>query len=161
MSEATRAIALQHAVQHHAGKVTDAGNVVDTAHRFLNFIDPVSAEATDPAPAKPATAARLAAAASAKPPAAKPAAAVAKKPSKTEDQLAKEAIDKAAAEAEAETEGPTKEAIGQAVEDLLKANLRTQAVALLKKHGAKSVSEVPEESYQDFIDEANTLLMSA
>lgn len=159
MSEATRAIALQHAVHIHgaAGDHTTEA-ILKTAETFHNFMNGGDAE-TAPAPAKPATAARLAAAAAAKP-AAKPAATAAKKPpAKSEEQLVKEATDRAAAEAEAE--GPTKDQIGQAVEDLLKANLRIPAVALLKKHGAKSVSEVPEESYADFLEEANGLLLGA
>lgn len=164
MSEATRAVALQHAVVHHAGKA-DAAAIVLTAATFHSFIN--GNEEAVPAPAKPATVARLAAAAGAKAPAltTNPKATAAKKPpAKSEDQLAQEAIDKATAEAEAgdgETGGATRDQIGKAVEDLLKANLRTGAVALLKKFGAKSVSEVPEESYDDFMEEANGLLLGA
>lgn len=163
MSEATRAVALQHAVQHHAGKA-DAAAIVLTAATFHSFIN--GNEEAVPAPAKPATVARLAAAAGAKAPATtgKPATAAKKPPAKSEDQLAQEAIDKATAEAETEGDeagGATRDQIGKAVEDLLKANLRTGAVALLKKFGAKSVSEVPEESYDDFMEEANGLLLGA
>lgn len=142
MSEATRAIALQEAVKRF-GDAT-ATEILATANLFNAFLE--SSDTTKAiAPATKAVA----------PKAVRPA-----KPVKTEEQLAQEA---AAAEAAADTadeSAPTREAVGLAVESMLKANKRTEAVALLKKFGAASVSALPLDKYIEFLEAAEAILLS-
>jgi len=107
---------------------------------------------------KPATAPKPAAAA--KP--AKPAA-----PAKTEEQLvaefaAEEAAKQAAADAaEATTAAVTVEVVGDAIQAMLSANKRKEAINLLAKFGAKSASSVAEEDRAAFVTEAEAILLAA
>ena len=88
------------------------------------------------ADAKPATPAAT------KPAATKPAA-------KTEEQLSDEAT------------GATKEAVGKAVEAMLSANKRKEAIALMKEVKADplSVSGIPESAYEAFLEGAEAILL--
>lgn len=93
--------------------------------------------------------------------AAKPAAA---KPAKTEAQKVAERVKATEAAAEDAEPAPTKEAVGLAVEAMLKANLKAQAVELLGKHGAKSASGVVAQGVEvmaAFIEDAKELLALA
>lgn len=93
-----------------------------------------------------------------------PAAAPAAKPAKTEEQLAAETLARVAATeaaTEAEETGATKEQAGEALNELLKANKKAQAIALLKKFGAASLSGIPADKYGEFIEQANDVLLSA
>lgn len=99
-------------------------------------------------------------------PAAAPAAKPTKpaKPAKTEEQLAAETLARVAATeaaTEAEETGATKEQAGEALNELLKANKKAQAIALLKKFGAASLSGIPADKYGEFIEQANDVLLSA
>ena|ERR1700675_1222329 len=64
-------------------------------------------------------------------------------------------------EAPVVVEGPTKVDVGTAVEKMLGANKRTEAVALMKKFGAASVSTLKETDYEAFIAAADAILMTA
>jgi hypothetical protein len=142
----TRPLALHHAIAYfdkHGGDVIQIANLFNS---FLNADGPpaplVKIEQNLNKTAKPA-----------KPP----------KPAKSEEQLVQEAAERIAkTEAEAETPaGATKEAVGKAVEAMLKANKRKEAVALLKKFGAESVSSLAAANYDAFVEEADGDLMSA
>ena len=91
----------------------------------------------------------------------------AKKPGKTEEQLVAEAqarvaaTEAQAAAGEAETDGPTKEQAGEALQGLLTSNKKTQAIALLKKFKAQSLSGLAATDYAAFIEEANDILLAA
>ena len=60
-----------------------------------------------------------------------------------------------------EPTGPTKDEVSKAVENLLKANKRTEAIALMEKFGAKSVSTVKESDYAAFLEAADEILLAA
>lgn len=164
MSEATRAMALDQAVKIVIAQCVKGADVLPLAEQYNEFLTADSTNKTAGATtAKPATTAAKPAAAAAKPAAAKPAA----KPAKTEDDLANEAIaaqrEREAAQDAAEAAGdggPTKEQVGEAINAMLAANLRKEAVALLAKFGAKSVSGVPVEKYAELVEEAEGLLVS-
>jgi hypothetical protein len=98
------------------------------------------------ADAKPATPAATKPAAT-KPAATKPAAT--KPAAKTEEQLSDEAT------------GATKEAVGKAVEAMLSANKRKEAIALMKEVKADplSVSGIPESAYEAFLEGAEAILL--
>lgn len=139
MSEAIRIIALQEAVKH-----TQLGeDPLTNARDFLAFLIGSSQSGAQPS-VEP------------KPAKNKPGR-PAKQPVKSEEELVKEAT---VVEAEPTCDAPTKEAIGLAVESMLKANKRKEAVALLKQFGAESVSGLAQDKYADFLDEAQTVLMS-
>ena len=151
MSEATRAVALQHAVATAAGEGVDA--VLEAAHKFHAFM---VSDTHPTAPATPATPAKPAATP------AKPAAKAATKPAKSEEQIVAEAVAKGAAEAEAAADAaPTKEDVGKAIQSMLQANKRAEAVALLKEYNASSASGVPPGSYAEFIDKVQGILLGA
>jgi hypothetical protein len=156
MSEASREKALAHAVATHGGDGHEV--VLKAAAKFAQFI-----EGTDAPPAKPAavsTPAKSAATAATKPPVA-----ATKKPVVSEEEVVKTATKKAAAKAEAEEpeaavgEGPKLEEVEAAISELLGANLRKQAVALLAEFGAKSASGVPEDDRAAFLEKAQDLLL--
>jgi hypothetical protein len=157
MSEATRSAALAHAVATHGGDGHEV--VLKAAKAFNAFIEGTTADK----PAAVSTPAKSAAAAATKPPATtKPAAT--KKPAVSEEEVVSRATKKAAAEAEAEPEttdeeGPTLEKVEAAIADMLGANLRKQAVALLAEFGAKSASGVPEDDRAAFLEKAQDLLL--
>jgi hypothetical protein len=150
MSE--RVIALQQAVIHFE---KHGGNVIATAETFLTFL--LGQPTSIALPNANATAAKqVATKESVK----------TKKPAKSEEQLVAEAAARvaateAAADAEEAPTGATKEAVGKAVEAMLKANKRKEAVALLKKFGAESVSSLAATNYDAFVEEADGVLMSA
>lgn len=160
MSEATRNLALGHAIAHHTGKAGSTPDaIVATATAFDNFIS-----GSGDAPAKTAPkAATPAAKPAAKPtPAAKPAAKPApKKPVAPPEDEAEEETAEEPAEETAEGDGPTKEDVGNSIASLINANLAKECGALLKEFGAKSLSNIPVESYADFIAKAEELLMNA
>lgn len=131
MSEASRAAALQHAAAVFHGS-GDPEAVLGAASAFHAFI----AENGD---AKPAAS---------KPAATKPAATAAKK------TVAKP-------EPEPDEDAVTKEQVGEAIEGLLNADMRKQAIALFAKYGAKSLSGVKTEDYAAIKQDADDLLMNA
>src|ERR1700677_4954530 len=123
MSEASRAAALQHAAAVHHG-TGDSFSTLQTAEEFHNFIvggntnfivGGNTGETKQAEPAKTPKAAKAAAA----PKATKP-----------------------APEPEADEDAVTKEQVGESIEAMLNANLRTKAIALFSKYGAKSLSGV-------------------
>ncbi len=168
MSEATRAIALTEAVKT-VGAEGDAAKILAVAAQFHTFLQsdakPNASTSLAPVHAEPPKNAttKTAAPAAAKPAAAKPAPAKKAPPAKTEEQLAAEAL--AAAEAEqnaadaAGDAGANKEAVGAVVAALLAAGQRNEAINLLKKFGASSVSGVKAEDYDAFVAEGNELLV--
>jgi hypothetical protein len=177
--QAVRAVALSEAVKvvHEQGPEA----VLKTAKTFLDFlVGPVVAPKTstagaDPAPVKEgkpsantAGATKSAATSTAKPAAGKAAAAKPKKP--TEEELAAAALEKANAEAAAEGEGEepntdpieaTAEGVAKAVKLLIEGDKRDDAIALLKKYKAASVSSMQKKSEDEiieFVASANELL---
>lgn len=172
MSQALRAVALSEAVKTLGSQATQS-EVIAVANLYLAFL---SADEQQPAPPAPAPA-PTPPAPTPKAPAPKPAPkapAPKKAPAKTEEQLAAEALEKAnaeAAEAEAaeadEADGEskpkalTKDDIAECVDKMLKAGKRPEAVALLKKFGATTVSGVKAADYTKFVAEANKLVPDA
>jgi hypothetical protein len=130
MSEASRAIALQHAVAT-IGNTADHAAVLTAAEAYHSFITG-NAEA----PAKPVKAS-------------KPAAPV------------KQATKPVEADTAADEDGVTKEQVGEAIEAMLNANMRTQAVALFAKYKAKSLSGVKTEDYAAIKQDAEDALLNA
>ena len=61
----------------------------------------------------------------------------------------------------AEPTGPTAEDVGKKINELLAADKQPEALAALKKYGAKSKSTLPVEHYGDFIADADKILMDA
>lgn len=159
MSEATRSFALQEANKRE--QFLSAVEVVAAAKVFDAFLA---------APGNVVTAASAAGAEPGKKAEGKPSAntAGAKKLTankKTEEQLAEEAL--AAAEAESNQEDAdeenasiprTKEGVEMIIAKLLKAKLRDEAITLLKKYKAASVSGVKEKDYVAFVTEGSKLL---
>jgi uncharacterized protein (DUF2267 family) len=86
---------------------------------------------------------------------AKPKADKPKKAAKTEEEIVKEVAQ--AAEAEVTV---TKDQVSAAVQELLKANKRQEAIDLLARFKAKSVSGLAEADYAAFVDGANEVLMA-
>jgi hypothetical protein len=85
-------------------------------------------------------------------PAAKPAAAA--KPASKKEPVIETAT-------ESEAEGPTAQDIATKINELLAADKQDEALAALKKYGAKSKSTLKEEHYADFLADAETILLSA
>lgn len=174
MSEAVRAVALSEAIKFNAGNSTDPSAVVKTAGVFLTFLSGTAA----PAKTSTAAGAEPAAKQEGKPSASTAGAKAATKPAATtkpkkptEQELAAAALEKANAEAEAEGETgaseqteplePTPEGVALAVKLLIEDGKRDDAIALLKKHKAASVTSMqkkPEETIIEFIDAVNELL---
>jgi hypothetical protein len=146
MSEATRAIALANAVAIHGGKA-DAATVLETAESLHSFLmgDAVQAASQPKAATKAAT----------KPTTAKPV--KAKPQPELEPEPEPEVEDDAPADGD---DGVTKEACGEALTALLEANLRTQALALFKKHGASSMGSLSPAKYAAFVVDAENLLLT-
>lgn len=138
MSEASRAAALAHAATVHHGSA-DPQATLQAAEAFHAFIV-ANGEA---APAKPV---KLGAAA--KQP----------KPIKQPQPVAPPVEEE---EADEPAEGVTKEQVGEAVEALLNANLRNQAIALFKKFNAKSLSGISPADYAAAKQEAEDLLLNS
>ncbi len=61
----------------------------------------------------------------------------------------------------AEPTGPTAEDVGKKINELLAADKQPEALAALKKYGAKSKSTLSVEHYADFIADADKILMDA
>jgi hypothetical protein len=133
MSEASRAIALQHAASVHHGS-GDPEAALATAEAFHSFIVG-TAEAPAAAAAKPAKPAAKKAAAKTPPPV---------------DEDAEPAADEV-----------SKEQVGEAIEKMLNANLRPAAIKLFAKYGAKSLSGVKPEDYAAVKQDADDALLNA
>jgi hypothetical protein len=140
MSEASRAAALAHAATVHYGS-GDAEGTLATAELFHQFVAGNAEAATKPAATKPA----------------------ATKPAATKPKKAAPPVDEDAAEEEPTTEsdGPTKEEVGEAIEALLNANLRDKVIKLYAKFKAKSLSSVKPEDYAAIKQEAEDLLLNS
>lgn len=168
MSEALRAVALSEAVKHGSQAGLGIPEIVDTAEAFLVFLggeggSPGKSSAAGAEPTKPkATAATVVK---------KAIAAMSKKATKSEDELAQEALESAEEETEAEADEPeaeagedeipaTKEGVGAVINKLLKAGKRPAALGLLKKFKAASVSGVQAKDYKKFVAEGSKLLGS-
>jgi uncharacterized protein (DUF2267 family) len=78
-----------------------------------------------------------------------------KAPPKSEEEIVKEVAQ--AAEAEVTV---TKDQVSAAVQEMLKANKRQEAIDLLASFKAKSVSGLAEADYAAFVDGANEVLMA-
>jgi hypothetical protein len=78
-----------------------------------------------------------------------------KAPPKSEEEIVKEVAQ--AAEAEVIV---TKDQVSAAVQEMLKANKRQEAIDLLASFKAKSVSGLAEADYAAFVDGANEVLMA-
>jgi hypothetical protein len=153
MSEVTRERAMHHAVAVCQADGVDA--VLEAAAKFNAFIE---GGPTDEAPAKPAAKPAAKAATT------KPATTKASKPAaESEETVVRKATTKAAAAAEEEEAGEgdetTQEAVETIIADLLGANLRKQAVALLSEYGAKSASGVKAADRAEFVQRAGDLLL--
>lgn len=111
---------------------SNSGNVIGTAQIYLDFLNGVG----DTSAAKPVEKA------------AKPA-----KPTK--------AVKEVEPEPEVPPAGPSKADVGLAVEKMLGANKRTEAVNLMKKFGASSVSTLKDSDYAAFIEASDAILMTA
>jgi hypothetical protein len=145
MSEASRAAALAYAATVHYGS-GDAEGTLATAELFHAF---VSGDGAATAPVKsPGKAA----------PAKSPAKALAK-PSKATPAADDDATE--TGEEAADTEGPTKEEVGEAIEALLNANLRDKVIKLYAKFKAKSLSSVKPEDYAAIKEAAEDLLLNS
>ncbi len=142
---AARHSALTLAVQLATPQQT-ALDVILNAQAFLGFLsgaETAAAPAAKPA-AKPAAPAKASRATGTKP-----------TPTKTVSKPV---------EAEPETteaEGPTAQDVGAKINELLAADKQDEALAALKKYGAKSKSTLKEEHYADFLADAETILLSA
>lgn len=153
MSEALRTIALSEAVKHAQGNGHTPHEVVSFAETFLPFLKAdaadgpnktTSAAAADPLPKKLPKKSTL----------------KTTKAAKSEDELAQEALDSAEAEQDEEEVAPaaSKEAVGNIVNKLLKGGKRPQALGLLKKFNAASVSGVKPKDFKAFVAEGTKLL---
>jgi len=139
MSQETRAVALAHAITFHAGKAGLAG-VLEAATTFNNFLNADSGVVLpNPVVTTEAEA---------------PAPKKAGRPPKAEKPAPEPEVVK-------EPEGPTKEEVGKAVEAMLAANKRKEAIALMKQFKATSVSSLDTKHYAAFLEEAETILMAA
>lgn len=172
MSEATRTAALAHAVTTHAPTGEGPAVVLTTAEAYHTFImKDLGAAPKTATPAKtPAAAAegRVAPAAvpdaAAKLAAAKAAAAKAAAKATAAAAAAKSAEDAAVetgTSGEGELDPNSLEAVEAIIADMLSANARKKAVALLAEYSAKSASGVPEESRAEFIEKAQNILLGA
>jgi hypothetical protein len=151
MSDNNRAIALIEAVKHLAEQPANAAEVVQTAEAFLDFLNGGGYQAeSEPEPSAPTSTSAKNGPSSA--PAKKAAAPKAAKPARGSDTTA--------------YEGPTQETIGTLVEQLLSANKRKEAVALMAKIGGKDAKSVTSlmasgGDLNKFVEEAEALLMAA
>lgn len=166
MSDATRVVALSEATKLGLG---DAAATLKAAQAYNNFLTAdTTPAAADPATVKAATPAKTATSAKAATPAKTPAKkAVA---ATAEDAAAAEGL-AAAAEAEAEADEAeeaaqaddgeipeSKEGVQAIIAKLLAANLRAEAIKLLKKFNAASATSVNEKDYAKFIAAGVALL---
>jgi hypothetical protein len=131
MSEASRAAALQHAAAVHHGS-GDSLAVLQTAELFHAFV--TGEPVSNAAPPKVAKAAKTA---------------------------APKTAPKAAEPEEAASDEVTKEQVGEAIEAMLNANLRNEAIKLFAKYKARSLSGVDSANYAALLQDANDALLSA
>jgi len=136
MSEASRAIALQHAAAVHHGS-GDSQAVLETAEAFHAFIS-----GGTPAEAPPVKVLE------------KKKAAPKAAPAKVAPPVVEEDAEPAADEV-------SKEQVGEVIEAMLNANMRKQAVELFAKYKAKSLSGVKPEDYAALKQDADDLLLNA
>ncbi len=134
MSNDLRQAALAAALQF--GHAETAAELVKNGAAFLSFL-------SGAAPSAPATVSTP----KATPVAAKPA--------------PKAAPVKAVESEGVESDAPTAEDVGKKINELLAADKQPEALAALKKYGAKSKSTLVEEHYGDFIADADKILMDA
>lgn len=136
MSEASKSIALAHAISALGSKATPE-EIISTAAEFHEFI--VSDGATKPvkAPVKATTATKPAAP---------------KKPVKPApvDDDEDEADDETETEDETDEDedGITKDQVGESIAALIDNDQKDDAIAILKKHGAKSMSTLDAKHYE-------------
>jgi len=137
MSEASRAIALQHAVAlHHGSGDLDAARA--TAEAFHDFIvNKDQGEIAEAAPVKVLEKKKAA-----------------PKPAKVAPPVVEEDAEPAADEV-------SKEQVGEVIEAMLNADMREQAVELFAKYKAKSLSGVKPEDYAALKQDADDLLLNA
>jgi hypothetical protein len=134
MSEASRAIALQHAAAVHHGS-GDSQAVLETAEAFHSFI--AGSTAAEAAPVKVLEKRKAA-----------------PKPAKVAPPVVEEDAEPAADEV-------SKEQVGEVIEAMLNANMRKEAVALFAKYKAKSLSGVAQSDYAALKQDADDLLLNA
>lgn len=84
------------------------------------------------------------------------------KPAQSEEQLVTQATTAAAEAAEKADDKPvvSKQDVSAAVAKMLEANKRTDAISLLKKYGAQSVSGIHEADYAAFVADAQAIVGS-
>jgi hypothetical protein len=128
-------------------------NKIDALIVAMNNLAAVIAGGAPAAPA--ATLITAVQAAAPKPKADKPK----KTAAKSEEELVKEIAQAAEAEEET-TPAVSKDQVSAAVQEMLKANKRQEAIDLLAKFKAKSVSGLAEADYAAFVDGANEVLMA-
>mgnify|MGYP005817418227 CR=1 FL=1 len=158
-----RVIALTLAVTALTRAAIDASEVLSTATTYLDFLTGPStgvAETTAPAPQPELPAKR----GPGRPPKAERAApavktAPAAKPYSEPAPESEEAIVESAVQAAA---APVidRAAVSAVVAEMLAANKRNEAIALLKDFGASSVSGVAEKDYSAFVEKANAIVGS-
>jgi hypothetical protein len=166
MSDATRAVALSEATKLGLG---DAGATLQAAKAYNDFL---TADSTGAEP-KPAPAPKATAATAAKPATtAKKTAAKAAATASPEDAAAAAGLEAAAdadaaadaAELSAEDDGEipvSREGVQAVIAKMLEANVRKEAIALLKKYGAASATSVKEKDFGKFIADALKLIPAA
>ncbi len=140
--------------------------VLTAAKKFDAFLTGGAGEATDKPAAKPAATKPAATKPAATKPAAKKAPVVEEEEGDGEEAVVTKATRKAAAAVEEEEAGEegeevTAEQVETVIADLLGANLRKQAVALLGEYGAKSASGVKAGDRVAFYEQAQTLLLGS
>jgi hypothetical protein len=158
MSEASRNLALGHAIAHHAhpkAAPASAEDVANTAEVFNDFI--TNSSDTNPSATKPAPKAVTKATAPVKVVPAKKAALPVEETEEPAEEIPEEETEATG------TEGPTKEDVGNAIASLINSNLKAECGALLVKVGSKtkSLSGIPPANYAKFIAGAEALLMNA
>jgi hypothetical protein len=165
MSENTRIVALSFAVQH-LGPGGDTSKVIPIAEAFNDFLlvegAPSKTSVPGKEPTKPNPQSTTTKASDKQKEAAKA-------PAKTEEQLAAETIEKnAAAEQKAADDAvdakdgvPTEQALKDKITEVIAANKRDQAVAILKAVGAKSASSVKPEDRVTVISQLDEVLLTA
>jgi hypothetical protein len=138
MSEASRAIALQHAAAVHHGS-GDTEMVLATAEAFHDFIVGNAGAATQSA---------------------EPVKVLEKKkaPKAPPVKVAPPVVEE---DAEPAVDEVSKEQVGEVIEAMLNANMRKQAVELFAKYKAKSLSGVKPEDYAALKQDADDLLLNA
>jgi pyruvate dehydrogenase E2 component (dihydrolipoamide acetyltransferase) len=151
MSEASRVAVLIEAVKiHPKGSAAEVLATAEAFHAFVQGDGPkVAAASTPAADPKPTAAPKT----DAKP-----------QPSKTTTKAEPKSEPKAEAKPEPKAEPAAedpKKAVSKAIASLISNNLRAEAVGLLERFGANSVSSLKADDYAAVIDEAQALLAAA